>query len=92
MHVHDLWVSKKHNEITHRTFALPDIKNFKPFYMMGVSACLDYIKNWRITQEDTELLCGLESLAELPAAFWSYALRLSMYVETATSRPVSTTF
>jgi hypothetical protein len=33
---------------------------------------MDYVKSWRITPEDVERLRGLESLAELPAAFWDY--------------------
>src|SRR5688572_9778963 len=72
LHVHDLWTSGRHNEGTYRTFSLPDVTNFRPFHMMGGSACLDYIESWCITPEDVGRLRGLESLAELPAAFWNY--------------------
>jgi hypothetical protein len=72
LHVHDLWKSGRHNETTYRTFSLPDVTNFRPFLMMGGFACVDYLKDWRITPQDVERLRGLESLAELPAAFWDY--------------------
>src|SRR5262249_19172803 len=72
LHVHDLWKSGRHNETTSRYFSLPEATNFRPFHMMGVSACMDYMKSWRITPDDVERFRGLESLAELPGAFWDY--------------------
>ena len=33
---------------------------------------MDFIRGWCITPEDVERLRGLESLAELPPAFWDY--------------------
>lgn len=72
LHVYDLWKSSRHNEPTHRTFSLRDNTNFRPFAMRGGLACLDYIRGWRITPDDVEKLRGLESLVELPAAFWDY--------------------
>jgi hypothetical protein len=87
LHVHELWTSGRHNSTTHRTFALPDITNFRPFYMMGVFACMDYIKSWHITPEDVERLRGFESLEELPAAFWSYLISLPHFTGSIEALP-----
>lgn len=87
LHVHELWKTGKHNESTYRTFSLPDNQSFRPFYMMGTFACLEYLKDWRLTSDDVKRLSGLESLAGLPAEFWNYLTDIPHFTGSVKSLP-----
>jgi hypothetical protein len=87
LHVHDLWAAGKHNEPTERMFVRPDVTDFEPFHVMGVSACMDYIKHWHITKDDIALLSGIGSLSSLSPEFWNYLLSITHFSGSVSALP-----
>ena len=47
--------------------------------MVGLSACVDFIKDWKINSTDVTILQGVESISNLPQAFWTYLLSLENF-------------
>jgi hypothetical protein len=79
LHVFELWNAGTHSRLVERMFSLPDIEKFRPFAMMGGWACVEFIKNWKIHDEDIAILKQLESLNGLDSEFWTFLGKMTHF-------------
>ena len=80
VHIHDLWVKQKHDQITHRSFtAVFDLSALRPFVVVGLDHVMNYVRNWRFSDSDIEFLQSLPSCSTFQAPFWLYLRNIQKF-------------